>query len=169
VIDMLTQVDEMLTRAALERQGGDAWRAPRSRSCQESFVLDAPAGIASVPAARHRVAEARRRWRVRPDRIAAAELVVTELVTNAVIHAECPDPDSPVTVQCWLNARGRLHVAVADGDPRIPAVARRRLRRRPSGAAALPESGWGLSIVDRLAAVDIDAGPAGKTVHAVLR
>lgn len=69
-----------------------------------------------------------------------AELVASELVTNAVVHAR-----TPFTVTLRLTD-GRLHVAVRDGDPRP------MLRPSP-GASGGPddEHGRGLLLLDAMA------------------
>ncbi len=64
-----------------------------------------------------------------------ALLVVTELVTNAVRHGG----GKPV-LRLWTGA-ARLRIEVSDASPRLP-------RRRRSGA----DGGWGLPLVERLAA-----------------
>lgn len=80
----------------------------------------------------------------------AAQLLTSELVTNAVIHAR-----SPVTLTLQLTAQ-TLRIEVSDDDPRQP-------RARDAHDAEV--GGRGLQIVDRLAAswgvVDDDVG---KTV-----
>lgn len=69
-----------------------------------------------------------------------AELVASELVTNAVIHAR-----TPFTVTLRL-ADGRLHVAVRDGDPRP------MLRPSPgAGGGPHDEHGRGLLLLDAMA------------------
>ena len=95
----------------------------------------------------HAVATARRataaqldRWELddlRPD----AELLVSELVTNAVLHGR---GDVSLTLAV---ADGMLEVGVTDPGPRLPP------RQRPDEAAGPPwtaEGGRGLRLVDRL-------------------
>jgi anti-sigma regulatory factor (Ser/Thr protein kinase) len=77
------------------------------------------------------------------DLIVAAELLTSELVTNAVTHPDsAPDSDPTVTVQIW-RTQDLLRVEVIDDEPTpLP----------PVGApSALAEHGWGLHLVDELA------------------
>ena len=80
-----------------------------------------------------------------------ARLAVSELVTNAVVHAH-----SQVILRCRLGAD--LLIEVTDGAPGI------ELRPRP----AVPEGrtgGMGLYLIDRLSqAWGVDHGTAAKTV-----
>lgn len=81
-------------------------------------------------------------------------LVVSELVTNAVCHAEPP-------LQLEIQAGDeRVTVAVVDGSPEQP-VGR--------DAAEDAESGRGMSLVERIAAeTGVRPNPPGKTVWASL-
>jgi signal transduction histidine kinase len=80
------------------------------------------------------------------------ELLVSELVTNAVVYAR-----SRVTVV--VESRGELlRVGVHDSSPELPV----RVEADPTA-----ESGRGLNIVDRLAlrwGVDVEGRSPGKTV-----
>ena len=81
-------------------------------------------------------------------------LVVSELVTNAVTHA-----DPPVRLELQA-APDRVTVAVADGSPGHP---------RPRNAADDAEGGRGLPMIDLLAAeTGVRPNPPGKTVWAAL-
>lgn len=79
-----------------------------------------------------------------------AELLVSELVTNAILHAR-----SPLNVS--VETRGELvRVAVADDSPRSP---QRRRHSLDSG------TGRGLLLVERMAERwGVDVGSAGKVV-----
>jgi anti-sigma regulatory factor (Ser/Thr protein kinase) len=84
------------------------------------------------------------------DTVAAVLLAVSELTTNAVLHAR-----TPFEVRAGV-AGGVLRVEIDDDEPAVPR------RRRP---ALLDVGGRGLLIVDD--AVDawgVDPRPAGKTV-----
>jgi anti-sigma regulatory factor (Ser/Thr protein kinase) len=79
------------------------------------------------------------------------ELLVSELVTNAVLHARS---DARVTIELLDD---RVRVTVADASPIVP-------RLRDYGPAAV--TGRGMLLVDRLSdqwGVDVDDG-AGKRV-----
>lgn len=69
--------------------------------------------------------------------LADAVLLVSELVTNAILHA---DP-GPIAVQATLSVRS-LRVEVWDPGPGLPADWRRRTRRESGG--------WGLEVVAEL-------------------
>jgi two-component sensor histidine kinase len=80
----------------------------------------------------------------------AVLLLVTELVTNAIVHAR-----SPVQVSVAVDD-SRVRVAVHDRAPRPPI-------RRPASEEAL--NGRGLLLLERLSdRWGFDAGPAGKSV-----
>jgi anti-sigma regulatory factor (Ser/Thr protein kinase) len=50
-----------------------------------------------------------------------AELIVSELVTNAIVHASRTVPGGPHPVQLWLASdRRELLIMVADVSPRMP-------------------------------------------------
>ncbi|MFI7290453.1 ATP-binding protein [Streptomyces anulatus] len=115
-----------------------------------------------VPEARHRVQEAMRAWGEPAERIEAAALIVTELVTNAVQHT------STRRIRCrLLRSADGVRICVWNrGRARIPAPA------PPGDSAGLPltgvpatgghsdddtldclaEDGRGLLLVDALAA-----------------
>jgi anti-sigma regulatory factor (Ser/Thr protein kinase) len=85
--------------------------------------------------ARQFVAETLRTWGL-DDAIEDAELLVSELVTNAILHAR-----SPATVRIDRDAP-RLRVAVCDTSPAPP-------RLRDYGPDAV--TGRGMLLVDRIA------------------
>lgn len=106
-------------------------------------------------------------WGVAPDDVATAELVLSELVTNAVQHAGNP-PGRQVGLGFGLDAhRGVLRLEVADACTALP---------RPRSAELAPdpdsESGRGLLLVTALAD-DWGVTPRpygiGKTVWAELK
>lgn len=81
-------------------------------------------------------------------------IVVSELVTNAVRHAQ-----APVSLELQANAE-RVTVAVADGSPAAPVA-----RDAPDDS----EGGRGMALVGLLAAdTGFRAQPSGKTVWATL-
>ena len=92
--------------------------------------------------------------------VATVELIVSELVTNAVIHprpSAHPSRRPQVGLECHRTER-RVRVAVSDHDGRPPRLS------RPDG---LVESGWGLNLAVRLAhdcGVYVLPDGRGKTV-----
>jgi anti-sigma regulatory factor (Ser/Thr protein kinase) len=84
-----------------------------------------------------------------------ADLVATELVTNALEHATAPR-----TVSIGYSDVGGLEIAVTDGEPDTsPILGRSRLGTH---------RGRGLTIVDNIATWGIQRGLATKTIWAVL-
>ncbi|UCM86993.1 ATP-binding protein [Streptomyces marincola] len=112
---------------------------PHSTRRGERFEL--PALAASVAAARSRIALRVGHWGL-PDTIKdTAELVISELFTNAIVHT-----DSDV-VRCRIEATGalRLLIEVTDQGPGLA-------KRAPHPADADAEHGRGLLLLDALAA-----------------
>jgi anti-sigma regulatory factor (Ser/Thr protein kinase) len=128
--------------------------------------VDKQATLQLVPAlraprvARAFVADTLTAWDVRPDGVEAAQLVVSELVTNAVLHA----PESP-TISVGLRLTEDLvRVLVTDGGLD---EAQRRAQPDPWTA----ETGRGVWLVDAFAdrwGTD-SHGRDGKTVWCELR
>jgi hypothetical protein len=112
--------------------------------------------VDSCPRARDLVAHACHEWGV-ADIAAAAEVVVSELVSNAVLYARPP-------LHLLLAMRdGHLHVAVRDGSPVLP---------QPVRGAVPPsaEHGRGLQLIDSFTAAWGSVPTAeGKVVWATLR
>lgn len=109
--------------------------------------LNLPLSPLAVPEGRARVAKELEGWGVAEGVIDDARLIVSELLTNAVRHADEPHlgPDGvPMELQCavflWLTGRG-LVVAVWDDSKHEPTP-------RRAGAAA--ENGRGLLLVEAL-------------------
>ncbi len=92
--------------------------------------------IAIVAEARAFVAATLRRWDLEAL-VVDAELLTSELVTNAVVHAR-----SDVTVSVAV-ADGTAEIGVTDASPEPPT---------PRWAVASAEGGRGLRLVDRVAA-----------------
>jgi anti-sigma regulatory factor (Ser/Thr protein kinase) len=91
-------------------------------------------------AARAFVAETLTAWNVRADEVEAAQLVVSELVTNAVLHAA-----ETATISLDLHLTdGAVRVLVSDGSLGEPD---RRLRPDPRRG----ETGRGVWLVDAFA------------------
>jgi anti-sigma regulatory factor (Ser/Thr protein kinase) len=90
------------------------------------------------------------------DHIERAALLVSELVTNAVVHAA-----SDVCIR--VSARPLIRVEVEDHDPRLPET--RPARDTPPVVDALEPGGLGLAIVDGLASRwGVDRLADGKVV-----
>jgi anti-sigma regulatory factor (Ser/Thr protein kinase) len=79
--------------------------------------------------------------RVDVDLMADVRLLVSELVTNSVRHADMPPPGS-VSVEVSLDSR-KIHVEVRDTGPGFEPRGRR--------AGQSKAGGWGLFLVERLA------------------
>ena len=85
---------------------------------------------------------------------ALVQLIVTELVTNSIVHSRSGRDGGTVTV-VLTSSPGRIRVEVTDdGGPELP-------RRRPMDFGA--ESGRGLHLVDALAVAWSSARDPGGT------
>ncbi|NYI03591.1 ATP-binding protein [Allostreptomyces psammosilenae] len=114
---------------------------------------------ASVGAARWLVRDRLTVWCVPADSIDTAELLTSELLTNAVVHAAVPEQLLELTV---LLHDDHLRIAVSDACPTVP---------EPRAADSFSESPRGLTIVQALAhdwGTDARA-PRGKTVWCLLK
>ena len=119
-----------------------------------SVTAEFAAECASPGAARRFVSGAMRLWGFEGTPLGRAELVVSELATNAVIHGR-----STFGIVARSTDSG-VRVSVRDDNPTPPTV-------RDYGPLAM--SGRGLRLVSRLAADwGTDAGGDGKTVWAEL-
>jgi PAS domain S-box-containing protein len=89
---------------------------------------------------------------VAPDVADTAQLLVSELVTNAVVHAH-----TPVEVRAWA-VDGRVHVEVSDQEPGRVLVPR-------TSSTAYASTGRGLALVEELASSHgVRVGEDRKTV-----
>lgn len=133
--------------------------APSSSESPHREAFHLPAERAAVSDARRRV----RRWldcqQVSDDALDMAQLVISELVTNAVVHT------SSTSIACVLQAvRGQLRIEVRDQGGSAT-------RPTPRDAAAGDESGRGLLLVETLAdtwGVVFGERGEGRTVWAAL-
>jgi anti-sigma regulatory factor (Ser/Thr protein kinase) len=122
--------------------------------------VEVPATLELVPSlraprlARAFVADTLTKWAVDAEDGEAAQLVVSELVTNAVLHA----PSSPIITLELSMIDDALRVVVSDRNPEAP----RRVQPDPG----LSESGRGVRLVEALSdrwGTEAN-GPDGKTV-----
>jgi hypothetical protein len=147
----------------LRRPGLAAARVAARGSMREapSLICALPAAARAVPAARRMVAAALSAWGVTAEVIADAELIASELTTNAVVHGAAP-------IELRLYQIGdSLAVAVADAHDDTPE--RVSIRGVPTRGGEQPLS---LRVVAGVAAAwSISRHPAGhaKRVTALLR
>ncbi|MEV7340321.1 ATP-binding protein [Streptomyces sp. NPDC093544] len=117
-----------------------------------------PADPALVREARHTIRARLAEWHVSEDTAQTAELILSELLTNAVIHTTGPD----ITVEVSHPRHDEVLVAVTDHSPTHPSAA-------PSPHPARDEHGRGLHLIEALA-TSWGTTPAhdgaGKTVWA---
>ena len=120
--------------------------------------LELGAISSAVPSARLHARLVLREWGLQADMAQSAELVVSELVTNALEHGLAGIPE---TVGIWLSSDGgRVAIHVWDASP-LPPV------RKDAGPEAA--SGRGLMIVAALTADwGCSAADTGKVVWAVI-
>lgn len=118
--------------------------------------FDVASDVGSVPEAR-RAASRALRGTVPDEVLDAVELVVSELVGNAVRHGR-PMPGDSVRVSWWV-AGGAVHLEVCDAGPGLGPAGERTgaLAREGDGGGPAPvptgaEGGRGLTIVDLLSA-----------------
>lgn len=121
-----------------------------------AYAETLPRGAVSAPRARRLVRLALDVWGL-PGVQDAAELVVSELVTNAVLHAQ----SDRVRVSVTRLGAEQVRVAVVDLSKDRPAV---------RAAGEEQESGRGLGIVEALSGGrwGVDPLPCGKRVWATL-
>lgn len=113
-----------------------------------------PSDPACVRAARHFARDALGGERVTADQRATAELIVSELATNAVRHAA-----TAFTVDVDVEG-DTIRIAVTDGGPGTP---------EPAAPAADAPGGRGLIIVGHMAdRWGVDRQPGSKTVWCTL-
>jgi anti-sigma regulatory factor (Ser/Thr protein kinase) len=113
----------------------------------------------SVKAARAFICGTLGAWSIAPGPIEDAELVASELFTNALVHAERPDPGRSITVRLTRTAEGVL-LEVDDDDPvHLPNLT---LQGEGTGGRGL----WlALQLTQR---IDVTTSHTGKTVAALI-
>lgn len=160
--DMEGLANAMLGRLATEASRPDdvallvtRYDAQQAKSRQRTMGWTLPrSDMRGVAQARHLVVGTLRRWGV-SDLIDATELLVSEVVTNGLVHGE-GDVQLALTLE-----EGRLRVEVTDRTPLEP-----RLLNLPSDAA----SGRGLWLVDSMSSAwGTEPRGAGKAVWFELR
>ena len=110
-----------------------------------------PGESASVPAARRFLASQLQAWQLEDVRW-SAELLLTELVTNAVLHAQ----QDGFTVGLQALPGGAVRIEVSDGSVRAPRVC-------DYGVQATTGRGVGL-VADLASAWGVEGRADGKTV-----
>lgn len=132
---------------------GTAYEAGRASTIPVEADVALPPVAGSAGAARRFIAATLTSWDLE-DLVDTATLLVSELVTNAILHAR-----SDVTVTVRRDTE-QLRVAVSDTGEGLPQV------RRATDTAT---TGRGLALVDACAlAWGVDPGSAGKSVWFVL-
>ena len=106
----------------------------------QQATLELVPALRAPCAARAFVAETLTAWNVQADEVEAAQLVVSELVTNAVLHAA----DSPTISVDLRLTDGAVRVLVSDGGLGEP-------DRRPHPDPRTNETGRGVWLVDAFA------------------
>lgn len=148
------QVCDLHSRV-LEAPNGCEEQAPMRPVTGTQVSSQFPAELDAPAAARHFLAEALRRWGHRDPLLHDAELVVSELATNAVVHAR-----SPFSV-VGRSDGSEVRVSVRDASRFEPTL-------RDRGPTAV--SGRGLPLVAAVARNwGVEVAPHGKTVWAELQ
>ena len=125
-------------------------------SPHSSRQLALPATPRAAGLARRATQDALTSWRM-THLEQPAVLIVSELVTNVVLHAHCP---APLMILRLQTAGGFVRIDVEDADPGRP---------QPRTPASLDESGFGLMLVAALAhRWGVRDTPSGKAVWAEL-
>ncbi len=120
---------------------------PPPRAAEQAFAPTA----SSVAAARRFVTECLEQWD-QETAVWTVQLLLSELATNAVLHAG----GSGFTVGVEMLREGGVRLTIADGSPRPP-------RLRDYGTSAT--TGRGVALVDQLARTwGVEPRPGGKAV-----
>jgi serine/threonine-protein kinase RsbW len=121
--------------------------------------LAVPRALDQAAAARQRLRDDLRRHGIEPGLVSDAELVLSEIITNALLHGK-PLRDGSIGIE-WSTAGSGIRVAVTDGG----SPARLRAFDVPNFAA----TGRGLGIVAQLAREwGVELHHPGVTVWAVV-
>jgi len=129
------------------------------REVRTSSIVHLPCAPASVALARKALSEDLRAAGIFDHAVADAALVISELLSNAILHAY-PLPGERLQV-AWAVSAGSVEVAVSDGgSPTVPHAG------HPSASSV---TGRGLSIVEHLCKTwGVRTDDVGLTVWAVL-
>ncbi|MFI5068361.1 MAG: ATP-binding protein [Streptosporangiales bacterium] len=134
-------------------------RGGRREEVRAASVVLLPCVPSSVAVARGRISTELRGAGLLAGCVADAALVLSELLSNAILHAR-PLPDARIRA-AWMLSPASLEVLVSDGGS-----ATRPQASRPSLSAL---GGRGLSIVEHLCSSwGVRADASGTTVWAVL-
>jgi serine/threonine-protein kinase RsbW len=151
--------EPLLRPPAARHAAGSPGRAERLVLAMPSWARAFPGTPQQVRAARRFVASLLDGSLFRDD----AVIVISELFTNALVHADSGKPGGLVIVQV---SRWRLGVRIAvtdQGSAKRPVIC----DTGPGREAA--ESGHGLYLVAQLAGhLDWHDDPSGRTIHAIL-
>jgi anti-sigma regulatory factor (Ser/Thr protein kinase) len=130
------------------------------------MLFSVPAQPQSAAAARHRLSATLRDWSLPVD-LDTAQLLLSEVVTNAIVHGtDSAAGDAVITVEL-AETRVGLRVEVRDPDQGLPIGS--RSVPRDGGRTDLVESGRGLEVVGALAAEwGVLNESSGKRVYFVL-
>lgn len=132
---------------------------PRGHSGRGRRVLRMPPTTPSAAEARAFAAEACRTWGVPSGTASDVQLIASELVTNAILHAR-----TEVELSVVLR-RDVLRVEVHDDDPVLPRLP--VANAVTADASAIAEHGRGLLLATRLASqMGAEPAGAGKTLWA---
>jgi anti-anti-sigma regulatory factor/anti-sigma regulatory factor (Ser/Thr protein kinase) len=155
VVDVLDRIGvTRWLRVFRDRREALAVAARRPRASRVGQHL--AAGMEAPRRARELLARAGTAWRLPPQVVQVAQVIATELVSNAVLHAGTPVDFSVVLREHVVG------VAVRDGDPSPP--------RRRTIFSDSADHGRGLQLVDGLAAAwGYLVTNGGKVVWATLR
>ncbi|MER5443522.1 ATP-binding protein [Streptomyces sp. NPDC002790] len=115
---------------------------PRPTAIPQDIEWRFPRSARSVGRARHLFREQARSWGLPSETTETAELLLSELMTNAYRHASNP-PGREIWARAILSENpARLRLQVTDASPTLPA---------PRTASLEAESGRGLTLVSALA------------------
>ena len=145
----------------LDSAGTETWNEENgSTAVDQQATLQLVTALRAPRAARAFVAETLTAWDVQADGVEATKLVVSELVTNAVLHA----PESPTISLDLRLTDGVVRVLVTDGGPGEP-------ERQAQPDSWTRETGRGVWLVDAFTEKwgTETHGRDGKTVWCELR